>query len=470
MRSFSLTHFTSVLCLMGIIACEKLSPKDYSSSLSETHISVLRTKSSSNNPSSLETVVITKERAGKIVRESFPNKRLISLKDIMKQDKVVMYVASFEEGWALVSADNRSDRILAYSEHGSFDPNDIPNPGARFWFEMMKSEIASLPEISISTSNEENDNSRRGMIPRWYWIRTRVVDSLINQTTYDSGHLMTTTWGQMNPWNAKCPSYTYLGVLHHCPTGCVATAMSQILYYLHNNIEKPNGLYHTVGFSNPSLSSYNGTFYRSNYTEPSSRWEDMPLEKTGSNTGYVADLMIDVGNRVHMTYTVNGSYASSTQYAKDAFSAYGVACDTSSYQVYNVIASIKNGSPVMVRANNENNAGHAWVIDGLRENLNVYAYKDVWHLIYAVDPGLDLIEVYSPEEMALIDPDMYEGKTITGTYSGITNCFVLMNWGYDDNDTILAYNDVYYSAWNNASWEVNTTTYSYNKRIFYNFR
>lgn len=297
---------------MGIIACEKLSPKDYSSSLSETHISVLRTKSSSNNPSSLETVVITKERAGKIVRESFPNKRLISLKDIMKQDKVVMYVASFEEGWALVSADNRSDRILAYSEHGSFDPNDIPNPGARFWFEMMKSEIASLPEISISTSNEENDNSRRGMIPRWYWIRTRVVDSLINQTTYDSGHLMTTTWGQMNPWNAKCPSYTYLGVLHHCPTGCVATAMSQILYYLHNNIEKPNGLYHTVGFSNPSLSSYNGTFYRSNYTEPSSRWEDMPLEKTGSNTGYVADLMIDVGNRVHMTYTVNGSYASIT--------------------------------------------------------------------------------------------------------------------------------------------------------------
>lgn len=459
-----------ILISLCIISCNKVSDDTLFSSAPQVKNYLIETRSANNSLSSTDHR-ISEDHATGIVRNRFPDKRLVSLETVRNQGKVVLYVAVFEEGWALISADDRADVILAFSEHGSFDPDDIPNPGARFWFDSIQSEIASLPEDNFTPLSEtEEDNSERGMHPRWYWVKTRILDSLISRTYFDSGHLMSTTWGQNNPWNVDCPMFLYAGSYYHCLTGCVATAMSQILYFLHNELGKPNSLYHTVGFSNPYLLGHNTTFYRSDYTGLSPRWDDMPLDKTGTNSNYVADLMIDVGDRIDMEYTPSVSFTSTREYAKPAFFSYGILCDTASYSCDIVLTSLRNGMPVMVRADNQNNNGHAWVIDGIRENNDLYAYEDIWHLIYAVDPGLDILEFYSPEQMAIIDPDMYDGKTESGTYATHSDTYILMNWGYDDNAAILSYNDFYYSPWNNASWIVQNNTYSGDKFIVYNFR
>lgn len=468
MKHISFSYLFLLLCLAS---CNKVSQDSLVLSRLGAFENRLETRSSFSS-TTIESYRISKDSAAVFVRKHYPEKRLVSLDDVKKQGKEVLFVANFEDGWALISADTRADRILAYSEHGSFDPEDIPNPGARFWFEMIKNDIASLPDEVCCPSSDNENVTEKGMIPRWYWVKTRILDSLISRTYYDSGHYLQTTWGQMSPWNAGTPIYYNNSnlALEHCPTGCLATAMSQILYFLHYKLGKPNSLYHTVGFSNPYILGHNTSFYRSDYTGMSSRWDDMPLEKTGTNTNYVADLMIDVGDRVNMEYYPAGSGANTRMYAELALFSYGVLCDTASYSYYPVLTSLRNGMPVMVRADHEDGGGHVWVIDGIREFNDVYAYEDIWHLIYAIDPGLDILEFYSPEQMAVIDPDMYDGKTESGTYTSHSNSFILMNWGYDDNASVLSYNNVSYSPWNNASWLAPSGTYSNNKLIFYNFR
>lgn len=39
--------------------------------------------------------------------------------------------------------------------------------------------------------------------------------------------LMTTTWDQLDPYNQNCPDFFGYG---KCVTGCVATAMAQVMY------------------------------------------------------------------------------------------------------------------------------------------------------------------------------------------------------------------------------------------------
>lgn len=43
--------------------------------------------------------------------------------------------------------------------------------------------------------------------------------------------LLTTAWSQESPYSDLCPTYTQNTKTYHYVTGCVATAMAQIMYY-----------------------------------------------------------------------------------------------------------------------------------------------------------------------------------------------------------------------------------------------
>ncbi len=99
-----------------------------------------------------------------------------------------------DKGFVVIS-DDESAEVLAYTEQGRFD-------------------AASMPE---AMSN---------------WL-----EALRRQPTFKTGAraiereevepLLATSWGQGDPYNIFCP--TYLGT--RCHTGCVATAMAQVMYY-----------------------------------------------------------------------------------------------------------------------------------------------------------------------------------------------------------------------------------------------
>ena len=99
--------------------------------------------------------------------------------------------------------------------------------------------------------------------------------------------LLQTKWGQGNPYNLQCPVKN--GV--HCQTGCVATAMAQIMFYHKCPTEDYD-------------------------------WQDMQLNYTGSETNdqkqSVAKLMADCGTAVDMEYGIGSSSA----FAMDAAEAF----------------------------------------------------------------------------------------------------------------------------------------------------
>ena len=116
------------------------------------------------------------------------------------------------DGFVIVSADDRTPQILGYADSGSFHPDSLPD-NFRAWLDGYAAQIASLPPRSadggtaaVSSSPRKSPAIRHSVSP-----------------------LLTTTWNQNAPYNRLAlDTAVYSDV---CFTGCVATAMAQLLYY-----------------------------------------------------------------------------------------------------------------------------------------------------------------------------------------------------------------------------------------------
>ena len=105
-------------------------------------------------------------------------------------------------GYLIVSADDNAEPLLGYSDRGTFDPAGIP-PAMDWWLKEYGRQIAQAASMrSIATAIERP-------------VREPVEP------------MVTTRWNQDSPYNALCPSYDG----RRSMTGCVATAMAQIMAY-----------------------------------------------------------------------------------------------------------------------------------------------------------------------------------------------------------------------------------------------
>ena len=135
-----------------------------------------------------------------------------------------LYVFNAErnQGFVIVSNDDRTAPILGYSETGNLDPDNMPC-NMRAWLQGYADEIAWL--------NEHNVQPAASPVSR----RASDVKEPI-------APLVKTHWNQNAPYNDQCPYYKKEGDSYsysldggegykHCATGCVATAMAQAMYY-----------------------------------------------------------------------------------------------------------------------------------------------------------------------------------------------------------------------------------------------
>ena len=433
---------------------------------------------------------VSKDKVGDILRKSFLGRDPIQVTSIYKDDDVVMYLALFEEGWALVAADDRAENhILAYDEEGSFNPDEIANPEFRFWFETTKSQMAVLRHTedikrigkfkTLTKSGEED----------YYWIRWHIRDDTTRVQDHVA-HLLNTKWGQDEPWNIRCPFIDGNSGDRRL-TGCVAVATAQILYYLKMSKGFPIGLYHQLtasfldGYENvysyywEYLYSipykYISSISRSDYNNPSTRWAAMAKEADEEITTYVGDLMIDVGEYVNMRYCYRSAnpyiFVSETDSLNvgDAYPYYGIDYDKTAYNYQTVKSSIDNGYPVMVYAygsqsGNNYSGGHAWVIDGYHHYTTSIDRVYMWYRASA-----DSLSYYEYDhclteaEMQSFFPNVNEGD-IEHEYSNGISKYLLMNWGWDGED-----NNV--KCWFTGSeWPTTNNDYPYNPVILFNFR
>lgn len=190
-----------------------------------------------------------------------------------------------EGGWMIVSADDVAAPVIGFSDSGAFDPVNIPD-NLRGWLELCSEEILSA--------------SAAGAEP---YVRTASHADSREQIN----PLVGTWWDQGSPYNNFCP----LSSGRSTYTGCVATAMAQIMKY-HNWPDKAG--------DNASFSySWNGETISADFSNFEFDWANMSANYyygytyTQAQTDAVAKLMQACGYSLRMRYGSDASAAYSEQ-------------------------------------------------------------------------------------------------------------------------------------------------------------
>jgi len=141
--------------------------------------------------------------------------------DIKKDGHTVLYVFNFENGgYVIVSADDRFTPIIGYSPTGHYEKDNMAD-GFEFLMEEFSEMIAFIREKEVAAKPE--------YIAKWerYGSDEPILDREIMAVVV---HPMTALWNQDSPYNFYCPPFPG-GPGGKTFAGCVATAMSMIMYY-----------------------------------------------------------------------------------------------------------------------------------------------------------------------------------------------------------------------------------------------
>ena len=300
---------------------------------------------------------------------------LLSLVNIGdKYDQAYYYIFNYKNGWVVIAGDDRVIPIIGYSTEGSLKPPDKNNETERennFWA-MMKNyedQIKYVVENNISTTEKISS--------QWDEMINNSSKSMMSPNTVVSP-LLTTTWDQVWPYNAMCPS----GAV----TGCVSTAMGQILAYH----DYPNQGLGSYGYQWGSYPYTGANFGATNYN-----FSIMPNSISTMNTpadSAVARLLYQIGvscramwgsnTGVLVTSTDNPMVTSFINYFKMAFSSirYVQKSDYTDADWDNLIqAELIANRPVYYRG--DGSLSHAWVCDGV-DASNMYHFNWGWGGMY----------------------------------------------------------------------------------------
>ena len=210
----------------------------------------------------------------------------------LDNDAPLFYVFNGENAFVVVSAEKRTKSVLAYSTSQNFDPENIIPP-VRMWLDSYRRQIQAARL------------SGQSCLQTWGEDSIRIVEEVAPMTE--------SRWGQGIPYNYFCPKDDK-GRNERCATGCVATAMAQLMYHFRWP-ESGTGSYSYVHEDYGRLSADFG----------SSRYEYRKMCDRPSQPNAAASLLINhCGVAVDMVYGPNssGMYNHKAAYAMRTYFKY----------------------------------------------------------------------------------------------------------------------------------------------------
>lgn len=277
-------------------------------------------------------------------------------------DYYYVFNAGQDQGYVIVSGDDRTEPILGYSYHGTFDVDKIPCNMAA-WLQGYADQIKYIqehPEVQVT----------RGDVP----IHATVPD------------MITTKWNQTSPYNDLLPEYGG----KKCVTGCGPTAMAQIMNYYGaptstlQDIPAYTTSQHGISCESLPVTTFN--------------WGNME-----SDNAEVAKLMKYCAYAVQADFDPDGT-SSSTNIICNAFThyfGYGNGIVTAFSQFYSdvewdqmIYSELANGRPVFYSGQNAKNEGHFFILHGY--NAGYYTVNWGWG---SLDDGQFLLNAMNPASM-----------------------------------------------------------------------
>ena len=266
-----------------------------------------------------------------------------------------VYVFNGQEGFVLVSAADDTRAVLGYSDNGRFDATDIPE-NMQFWLQMYADELARY-------------EANKPVLKAGQVALTRSKRAAATTYPTIAPILGNVKWGQGTPYNNLCP--TVGG--ERSVTGCVATAISQIMY-VHKYPTKGTG-------SKTYTSESNNLKLSVNFGATTYDWNNMlPYYYNNYNStqaNAVATLMYHVGVAADMDYDPDGSGAASSVALANLGTYFdydkGIQTLPKDYMkeedILNaIVADLEVGHPVYVSGATKNQEGHAFVCDGMQSD------------------------------------------------------------------------------------------------------
>lgn len=259
-----------------------------------------------------------------------------------------VFNANANNGFIIVSAEDQTQEILGYSDSGNFDQANMPE-NMRNWLSSYADQIKYV----------RTHNLAKKQTVQYSYKYNKVVKPLLGDIQ----------WNQDAPYNDLCPSFD---ISSRCATGCVATAMAQVMYY---NRWPETG----IGSHTYAPSIMDGRALTADFGNTHYAWDKM-LPKYDNNSSdesreAVAQLMLHCGISVDMQYSSSSGAASmpvpialATYFGYDKGVAYRTRQNYSTEEWQNIIIDELNHGRAMLAMGRSSAGGHAFVFDGYDTN------------------------------------------------------------------------------------------------------
>ncbi len=285
----------------------------------------------------------------------------IKLKKVTKQvtrdQQFYIFANANSEGYVIVAADDIARPVLGFADNGNVE--NMPE-NLRWWLSEYDREIKWALEQGLEPDAELQAE----------WTELKKAPRT-NEGEIIIGPLINTEWSQGTWYNRKCPYDSNKG--SYCVTGCVATAMAQIMKYWNFPQSGRGSHSYTDNTYGVQTADFEHTIYD---------WANMPndLSVLSSNTqiNAIATLMYHCGVAVDMNYGTDASGTMSglvPNAMRDYFwysdEAVSLSKDNFTPTEWRsmLFEELWEGRPVFYSGGNMlSGGGHAFVCDGWRSD------------------------------------------------------------------------------------------------------
>ena len=393
------------------------------------------------------------------------NRSVASVRGEALSEAFYVFNADNGGGYVIVSGDDRTTEILGYSKTGNLDMDHLPE-NLKWWLEGYARQIdalgTSVKPVQTQKSITRGSDSWNAISP-----------------------MIQTKWNQDYPYNMMCPDYKgrFIGdegfatdnegaydTENICVTGCVATAMAQIMYYW----KYPNTC--------PALDAY--TTYSNGWPmnalpATSFNWDAMKKSYNGNETDEsamaIATLFRYCGQSVQMNYDLGGSEASVSPsvlanvfgYSKNIRRLYRDAYTTSQWEDI-IYAELAAQRPVLY-SGQADVGGHQFIVDGydgnglFHMNWGWGGMSDDYFVLSLADPHSQGIGgsatnrafQFNQEALIGVQPGSSE-EVLTAQFESNISAMATKNYtrtNADNNFTDVQFNGAFYVQYNTPSTE-----------------